>query len=471
MRLFQEILEAAEEDRYPNLKNLRVHSVALPNCSDSKSEIRIFEGLEKASALRQYFEEVAKTSSSLLTTCEDNNRTHLVSVYSLVTLKKIFGQRSTEENSIFVRAATKIELLISRSGTFPDFRTIRDVLHECIDNSTDQFRKHHLSLKVLADAVCTYLSLYLTGQPRDSCQILDAFRDLVNSHYNLRDLDRSALASVLYVFRFLFHSSQYDGDIDGDEDDNDEMEDDNCDDNEMDDDDDDDSTLNSCFETLRSWVERTVYFSDSARPHFLSILEALILSVQSHLRGQQLDLQQVRTSLYQSIDDDPEVSESNRPACRYFVSSLCICIECLVNHPDNLQSLHSELHKLIESLPDESVTDVGKPVLQSCVDVCCPLIECLFKKPPNLTQVRDTLHNAIDHHCDPSDKDYEDYKLLASVTCELLQYLMSARLTLLSMYSLQTRPQENSQLRELKLLMYKLRKRGIHIYMHYTRAR
>ena len=113
------------------------------------------------------------------------------------------------------------------------------------------------------------------------------------------------------------------------------------------------------------------------------------------------------------------------------------------------------------------MSDTGKPVLQSYVNVCCALIECLFNKPSNLTPLRDALHSVIDCHCDPSDTDYEDYKFLASVTCELLQYLITAHLTLFSMYSLQTRPQENSQLRELRLLMYKLRKRGICVHMQY----
>ena len=186
VRLFQQILDAAEEDRYPSLKHLRVHSVALPNCSDSKSQIRTLQGLEKASALRQYFREVTQTSSSLLTSCEDNNAAHLLSAYSLVTLKKIVGE-TPKDYSIFVRAVVKILLLISSSGTLPDFRTIRGVLHECIGNGPDQFKSHHPSLKALADAMCTYLSLFFTGQPRDSSQILNALIDLVDSYFIISD--------------------------------------------------------------------------------------------------------------------------------------------------------------------------------------------------------------------------------------------------------------------------------------------
>ena len=223
------------------------------------------------------------------------------------------------------------------------------------------------------------------------------------------------------VLRFLFNSTQDDG-IDDDEGDDDEMDDD--DDDEMYDDNDDDG-LESYFEVLRSWVEKTDQFSDWLRPRFKSILEALILSIQSTLHARQLDLRQVR----------------------------------------------KELNELIQSSSKETISGVGKPVLQSCLDVSFTFIECLFNKPLNLTPVRDALHDAIDRHCDPPNPDHEDYKYLASATCEILQYLITARLTLFSMYSLQAKLQENNQLRELKLLMYKLRKRGICVYMRYIHAR
>ena len=471
VRILQHISGAVKTNKYPNLKQIRVSSIALPSCLDSESKINTLEDVEEASALRQYLQEVTNTSSSLLTSSESTNITHLINVHGLVTVKKILRETSTEEYSIIVRAVLKLAGLVFYSGTLPDFRTMRDVLYECIDNNPDQFKLHHPSLKALADAVCTYLHLFFTGQPRDSRQIVKALWDLINSYFNLCDLDRSALISVNNVFQLLFNSTQ-------DDDDDDDYVDDDIDD-------DDDDVFESSFETLRSWVEKTDKLTETVRPHFKSAIDALLRSVRSHMRYQRLDLREVRTALYQSIDDESELPESEQRVYKYLCSSLCTGIECLVNRPVNLEPLSIELYKFIESYSEETLSDSWKSVLKFCVDVGCTLTECFFHKPINLDPVRDMLHDKVERHFDPSDTDYEAYKSLATDACKQLQTLATKKFGVFSMYSLQSRPRDKYELtntctshyrqkietdrnlRELKLLMYRLRKRGICVYMHY----
>ena len=475
VRILQHISEAVKTSKYPNLKQFRLSSIALPSCLDSESKIKTLEDVEQASALRQYLEEVTNTSSSLLTSSESTNITHLINVHGLVTVKKILGETSTEEYSIIVRAALKIARLVFCSGTLPDFRTIRNVLYECIDNSPDQFKLHHPSLKTLADAVCTYLNLFFTGQPRDSCQIVKALWDLANSYFNHCDLDRSALTSVINVFQLLLSSTQ-----DGDDADDDIDYDDNVDD--------DDDVFKSSFETLRSWVEKTDQLTDSQRPHFKSAADTLLRSVRSHMRYHRLDLQEVRTALYQSIGDESELPESEQRVCKYLCSSLCTGIECMINRPVNVEPLSIELHKFIESFSEETLSDSGKSFLNLCVDVGCTLTECFFHKPINLDPVRDMLHDKVERYFDPSDTDYNAYKSLATDACKQLQTLATKKFGMFSMYSLQSRSRDKYEftntctsqyrqiletdrnLRELKLLMYRLRKRGICVYMEYIPA-
>ena len=92
VRILQHILEAVETNKYPNLKQIRVSSIALPSCLDSESKINTLEDVDEASALRQYLKEVTNSSSSLLTSSESTNITHLINVHCLMTVKKILGE-------------------------------------------------------------------------------------------------------------------------------------------------------------------------------------------------------------------------------------------------------------------------------------------------------------------------------------------------------------------------------------------
>ena len=403
---------------------------------------------------------VATTSSSLLTSSKFEDITYLACVQGLSNVTNILGETSAEEYSITGRAATKITLLISCLGTLPDFRTIQDVLHECIDNCPDQYEMHRPSFKTLADAICTYLHLFFTGQPRDLSQIANALCDVISHYCNLCGLDRSAVYSVINGLRFLF-SGQHDDNDDG------------C----------GDGGLNSANETLLNWVEKTDHISDSERPYFRSAIDAVFIRPKVSSRAHQLDLIPVSTLIYQGIDRNSEIHQSQKLQYKVFINATCKAIESLVNKPANLKPLCDEIHRFIDS--QETISDFHSFLVKAVVDTVSTLIECLCNKPLNLDPVRDMLHEYIDIFPDFSKKDRSYYKSFASETCAKLQSRINRGFTLLSMYTVQPSSKDTSQstyasqfsqkwgpdpsLRELGLLMHKLRKLGIRVYMHYNK--
>ena len=453
VKVFDQITQAVETGLLPCLQTLRVISVFISKRYDPMEILESFKNFLKSSSSRYHLDELAKTSSSLVTTAlpRPDDNSYQLYLLGLKLFRVMEKDAAAQEYSIWDHFISKIKLIWSFSGDLPDLKTLCGVMRESVDNSPHFSEIQRLYLKSLGDAVCSSWHSWYFGQPLDLLQVCQALADCTENCIELSPVDIIFLKSMIEIVPSLIQRQK--------------------------------ERFELAFRYIDAWIDRTPSLNLRERTELRLVLKDVYPAVRLTFEGQPLNLQALRRMLHSWIKNDPTIAEASRVHYKYAVDVVCMSLEAIVNRqPVDLQPVIHVMYEWIESAP--SIQQQHRYSLERAAEFVFVLMQCWFNSPFDLRPLHDLMHGWIDSNpFHLSESDRFDFRSYADETYRQIHTLISRRASILDVLPSSSEPNERSMsvrahylidglgkdpsLCELRVLMHGMRKRGIRIYMHH----
>ena len=457
IRLFEQVSKAVKGKYFPFLETLNVTSQFVFKDVDPVQSFQSFMDIMSGVTVKEQLNELERSSSSLLTTSlsSQTDPSYQKHLQGLTRIKGIFGKNSNEEYSVLLHFINKVALIMYPTGTLPDLKTTSSLLHEAIDNAPDMPDFLRPFCKVLGDAVCTNFYSWFYGRSFDWQQVCKAVFEWAEKYFDL-GLDQSDLSALISLTDLI--PSLYWGHKDG---------------------------FEAAFRVIDEWIEKTSFLSDQERFQAEHIKIIAQREVMWAFENRPIDLQPIGSFLYDLIQLDPSLSETDRLSWKYLVDILCLSLESIVNtRPINLQPVITRLHEWMASSQGvQSLPPTYRTFLELGAEFVSVFVQCILNNQFNFKPLHDLVYQWIDNST-ISDSDRPKCKSYLDDCFTGMKTLMRKRSSILDVLPSSTDPIDTSfsmraqrfndkwgrgsTVSELRVLIHGLRKLGIKVYMRHT---